>query len=60
MHSGDDAVAFTLPGQPWGSAYEVVVDTTNPGGEPAADAVVTGGVALPFAARTSMLLRVRR
>jgi isoamylase len=61
VHSGDAGGSFTLPGLPWGSTYELVVDTTKPGGEPVAGtAVVAGGAPLPIGARTSMLLRVRR
>jgi glycogen operon protein len=60
LHAGDQSGTFTLPGKPWADEYEIVVDTTNPGGDPGEGGKVAGGLDLPVAARTSMLLRVRR
>ena len=60
LNSGDWSGPFTLPGKPWATTYEVVVDTTNPGGEPSPGQVVPGGTPLPLGPRTSILLRVRR
>ncbi len=61
LHSGDRAGSFVVPGRPWASAYEIVVDTTFPGGVPQqSEGPVPGGHELPFGARTSMLLRVVR
>jgi glycogen operon protein len=60
LHAGDRSGTFTLPGKPWADEYEVVIDTTNPGGDPGPGPMLAGGTALPVDARTSMLLRVRR
>ncbi len=60
LHAGDLSGTFTLPGKPWADEYEIVVDTTNAGGDPGEGGTVAGGLALPIGARTTMLLRVRR
>jgi isoamylase len=60
LHAGDLSGTFTLPGMPWADEYEIVVDTTNPGGDPGEGGKVPGGLDLPVSARTAMLLRVRR
>ncbi|PZS25652.1 MAG: glycogen debranching enzyme GlgX, partial [Pseudonocardiales bacterium] len=61
LHAGDLASTFRLPGLPWATAYEVVIDTTCVGGVPDPDAaLVEAGVDLPIGARTSLLLRVKR
>jgi glycogen operon protein len=61
LHAGDQAGHFRLPGRPWASRYEVVIDTTFAGGVPAARRrVVATGVDLPIEARTVVLLRVQR
>jgi glycogen operon protein len=60
LHAGDDASTFALPGAPWAAAYEVVVDTSAVGGEPATTALISAGGGLPIGARTSLVLRVRR
>jgi isoamylase len=69
LHSGDEDGMFTLPGEPWASSYERVIDTAEVGGAPlATDAngllvaapIVAGGAGLPMRARTVVLLRVRR
>jgi glycogen operon protein len=61
LHSGDDPVAFTLPGAPWGDAYEVVIDTTYATGEPdPGSPAIPGGQVLQIGRRTAMLLRVVR
>jgi glycogen operon protein len=58
MHSGDDVVSFTLPGQPWAESYEIVIDTASPAGLSTASLAV--GSPLPIGPRTTLLLRVRR
>ncbi|MDT4939823.1 MAG: isoamylase [Pseudonocardiales bacterium] len=59
LHSGDNDGVFTLPGSPWGDAYELVVDTTQPGGLPASSGPVAAAD-LPVSARSFLLLRVVR
>jgi glycogen operon protein len=54
LHASDDEIDFTLPGEPFGAAYEVVFDTgalRPPGPIPA-------GAALRLQPRSSALLRV--
>jgi glycogen operon protein len=58
LHSGDDVVSFTLPGQPWAESYEIVIDTASPAGSNTASLAV--GSALPIGPRTTLLLRIRR
>jgi isoamylase len=61
LHSGDSDGIFTLPGEPWASRYEPVIDTTCVGGEPAAPSLENpGGTDLPMTGRSLLLLRVRR
>ena len=57
LHSGDADASFALPDGPWADAYEVVIDTTAPGG--VAERTVTPGE-LALAARSVLLLRVLR
>jgi isoamylase len=59
LHAGDDDIGFRLPGAPWGTAYEAVVDTVAPGGEPDWMAVA-GDAELAMVARSVVLLRVQR
>ncbi len=61
VHSGDDAVSFTLPSSPWASAYTTVVDTSRVSGLPDPSAgPLSGGAVLDLAARSTFLLRVCR
>jgi len=60
LHAGDLSGTFTVPGMPWANRYEMVIDTTNPGGVPVDTETSPGGTALPIGARTVMLLRVHR
>ncbi len=60
LHAGDLSGTFTLPAKPWADEYEIVVDTTYPGGDPGSPSLVAGGTALPIGARTTILLRVSR
>ncbi|MFP3987789.1 glycogen debranching protein GlgX [Streptomyces sp. E11-3] len=57
LHSGEGAVSFVLPGAPWASTYEVVVDTSleEQGVAPAAS--YRAGAAVTVPARTVLLLR---
>jgi glycogen operon protein len=59
LHSGDQDQVFTVPGAPWASSYEQVVDTTAVGGV-ASGSPVQGGADLPMRARSVLLLRVSR
>jgi glycogen operon protein len=61
LHAGDQAGAFTIPGAPWASGYELVIDSGCPGGVPdTSRATVAAGGPLPIDARTVLLLRVLR
>jgi glycogen operon protein len=59
LHSGDQDGIFTVPGQPWASSYEQVIDTTAVGGV-AGGPTVRAGAELPMCARSVLLLRVSR
>jgi len=59
LHTGDNDGVFTLPGQPWGRRYQVIVDTTYPGGAPPKARKLRAGD-LDVAARSVLLLRVLR
>jgi glycogen operon protein len=61
LHAGDAPTAFTLPHLPWARRYEVVLDTTYPGGiPPVPGPALAAGTELPVGARTVLLLQVRR
>jgi glycogen operon protein len=60
LHAGDRDEKFTLPDQPWGGSYRMVIDTTYPGGQPQRTDLLLGGSALHVPGRTTMLLRVER
>jgi glycogen operon protein len=60
LHAGDEDGEFALPAAPWADGYEVVVDTRQPSGIPAADAAPDAGKPLPMSARSVLLLRVAR
>jgi isoamylase len=50
-----------LPGPPWATGYEVVVDTTYAGGlPPPGNDRPPAGLELPMVARSAVLLRVVR
>ncbi|WUT74763.1 glycogen debranching protein GlgX [Streptomyces sp. NBC_00669] len=74
VHADHRPLEFTLPGPPWASGYEVVLDTAEDGtpgqlvadgtaGQPAADGtdgrLVAGGRPVTISARSVRLLRVR-
>jgi glycogen operon protein len=61
LHAGAEPNPFTLPGAPWATAYDVVVDTAS--ADPARlDGGVThrAGETLTVAGRTVVLLRAQR
>jgi glycogen operon protein len=60
LHSADDAIDFTLPGLPWADRYEVVIDTTEPGGDDGSASIVDGHSTITLQARSVLLLRVER
>jgi glycogen operon protein len=61
LHAGDQAGTFTIPGSPWASDYELVIDSGYPGGVPnLSRATISAGEQLPMDARTVLLLRVLR
>ena len=60
LHSGDAAVEFTMPGLPWATSYEVVVDTTEPDGDDGSASAIDGATAITVEARSVLLLRVER
>ena len=54
VHASDDDLDFTLPGEPFGAAYDIVFDTgaTRPPGP------IPAGASLRLTPRSSTLLRV--
>jgi glycogen operon protein len=59
LHSGDEAVRFTLPAMPWATAYDVVIDSTRPRGGEIRE-LHEGGAVIDISARAVLLLRARR
>ena len=58
LHAGAEDTTFALPGLPWASGWEVVVDTAYPDGlPPPAAARPAAGLDLPLAGRSAVLLR---
>ncbi|MCW2495993.1 MAG: glgX 1, partial [Jatrophihabitans sp.] len=60
LHADDKPCDFTLPAAPWAERYEVVIDTTQVGGEPADTELLKAGSALQLVERSTTLLRVHR
>ena len=60
LHAGDQPVSFELPGPPWASGWEVVIDTTAVAGHPGPEPLLPAGVTTSLAPRSSLLLRVQR
>jgi isoamylase len=56
MHAGLEPSTFTLPGTPWATSYEVVLDNTDP----ANGAIVTAGSTVDVPAVAFMVLRAIR
>jgi glycogen operon protein len=60
LHSGDDPVRFFLPGPPWASEYETIIDTRYVSGMIDGPSFVRAGRPMHLVARTVQLLRVVR
>jgi glycogen operon protein len=65
LHAGGDVGQFCLPGQPWATSYDVVLDTAtnDPAGDPAGQGDGSAhrpGETLKLTARTVVLLRAQR
>jgi isoamylase len=60
LHTGDAGTAFWLPGPPWATEYDVVIDTAQPSGHPKEPTTLPAGQPVALGGRTSLLLRVRR
>ena len=61
LHAGEQDTVFALPGEPWASGYDVVVDTSYEDGLPPPAATRhVAGPDLPLTARSAILLRARR
>jgi isoamylase len=61
LHAGAEDTTFALPGLPWASGWEVVVDTVYPDGlAPSGVDRPAAGLDLPVAARSAVLLRAVR
>jgi isoamylase len=60
LHSADEPVEFTLPGLPWADRYEIVIDTTEAGGDDGSASAVDGRGAITVDARSVLLLRAVR
>jgi len=56
VHGGADDEGFTLPGAPWGSAWELVLDTTRERPEALGRRYLPGD-RLPLPARSALVLR---
>ncbi|HVE98425.1 MAG TPA: glycogen debranching protein GlgX [Mycobacteriales bacterium] len=59
LHAGSTGTGFRLPGSPWASAYDVVLDTTDDRPRPTRRHLAAGAK-LPMAARSTVLLRATR
>ncbi len=60
MHAGAGPTAITLPGLPWASSYDVVVDTVREAGTPASPATMEPGTPTEMAPHSLLLCRARR
>ncbi|MFJ6936574.1 glycogen debranching protein GlgX [Streptomyces sp. NPDC101132] len=58
LHSGDRPLSWTLPGPPWASGYELVVDTSREDQAEAPGDRHRGGAAVTVPARSVLLWRV--
>jgi glycogen operon protein len=58
LHTGGDDRAVTLPGEPWATAYDVVIDTCEEDGS--GGRAYPAGAPLPMLGRSAVLLRVTR
>ncbi|MDQ1719956.1 MAG: isoamylase [Pseudonocardiales bacterium] len=60
LNSGDGTVDFMLPGLPWAGRYQVVIDTTEVGGDDGSSSSVDAGSSIAIEARSVLLLKVER
>jgi glycogen operon protein len=60
LHSGDQSADFILPAAPWADRYEVVIDTTQPGGTNGTSPIAKAGATVTIPARTVLLMRAER
>ncbi|MFJ4968333.1 glycogen debranching protein GlgX [Streptomyces sp. NPDC088755] len=58
LHAGAEPVAFELPGAPWATGYELVLDTSREDQADAPGTVLEGGAEMTVPARSVLLLRV--
>ncbi|MBC9711456.1 glycogen debranching protein GlgX [Streptomyces sp. TRM66268-LWL] len=58
LHAGDRPVSFTLPGPPWATSYELVLDTTSEDQARAPATLHAAGTVVTVAARCVLLYRV--
>jgi glycogen operon protein len=58
LHAGAGDSEIVLPGHPWATAYDVVIDTCEEDG--AGGRAYRAGAALPMATRSAVLLKVTR
>ncbi|MFD8919248.1 glycogen debranching protein GlgX [Streptomyces sp. NPDC059569] len=59
LHADGRPVEFTLPGPPWGQAYELVVDTAREEQTEAPGTVYEGGAKVTVPARAVLVFRVK-
>jgi isoamylase len=60
LHGGDRDTVFLLPGLPWATSYDCIIDTADAGPPPAAAVRLAAGLDLPLLAHSAVLLRARR
>ncbi|MEU1172198.1 glycogen debranching protein GlgX [Streptomyces microflavus] len=58
LHAGAEPVAFELPGAPWATTYELVLDTSREDQAEPPGTVLEGGTEMTVPARSVLLLRV--
>ena len=56
LHAGAQELPFTLPGPPWATGYELMLDTT---GAPTGG-ILAAGAAVPMTNRSVLLLKALR
>ena len=59
LHSGTEEASFTLPGQPYGSAYRLIVDTAS-GQAEESDVETSAGATIAMAPRSMLVLHALR
>ena len=58
LHTGPDDRDVVLPGPPWATSYDVLLDTRDE--RPASGPTLAAGTALPVRGRSTVLLRAVR